>query len=427
MFKEEMRVYWKWLGINSAVGLVFVLANFPHLTRQIALRFLGDGPICDVILAPVDWVQSAVSALVHALGSSPPDALRILMACCFVGLALYGLALIAFMLRHRDPVFLACGAGGLVLGAAALHLISWIALALLSVMTFLARIMGWLANILIVVLAWIIQYWWIWAIIGALVALYIWRAHWWKIILGAIASVAALALLWLLARWIWSWLGPILDYVLRVLNMIFDRFILPLLELLWRLFTWVLLAISVFLVVVGVLCTLGHLVVDQIRAGWQAGDGRRGVLLAAFAIGTAFALVMLTTVANPLLVDALEEGWTLVRQSVDNLLRTDLAQGSLARLPLVQPYVATMPDGVRIFVFQNLTAAGAPIWDAALLAVLLVLSCVGIGRRMVRGLPHAFQGTPVTFYPREYVALFGGLIVQVFLIFLAAYSEGGDS
>jgi len=163
----------------------------------------------------------------------------------------------------------------------------------------------------------------------------------------------------------------------------------------------------------GVLSTLGHLVVDQIRAAWHAGSGRKGILLCAFGIGTAIALIFLTSVANPTLATSINTGWTASWQVLDSVVGTKMATAGLAQAHLTDGFAGLMISSVHEFAFQNLTATNAPLYDTFLLLTVLCISYIGIMRGLFSTVLDSEEFSSIVFVPYEYFAIFGGLIVQV--------------
>ena len=85
--------------------------------------------------------------------------------------------------------------------------------------------------------------------------------------------------------------------------------IIPLLLVLWWVLKWVVLLSIVAVGVFGILVTLGRLVIDQFRAAWVSSVGEKHLVFGTFAIGSAFALVILTSVAAPLVANGVNGGW----------------------------------------------------------------------------------------------------------------------
>ena len=85
-----------------------------------------------------------------------------------------------------------------------------------------------------------------------------------------------------------------------------------------------------------------------------------------------------------------------------------------------------MPQAVRDFVFLYFTTASAPLFDAFLLLVILVVSYIGMLRRSVRRMADSPEPVPVTFYPDQFIDTFLAildLVLQVILAFSPAEAE----
>lgn len=413
---------WGILFFNSAIGMLFMLVNFPMLLQHIILSFVGSDGIGSVFLDVITKAQFIVADLV---GPNPQDTFQTLIFYSFIGLWLYIIALTIFSLRHRSFAFLALGIAGLLVGIVALHLISWIALLVVVFVQILDIVIGFIANLLEIVFTFLIRYGlWIFLVILALYLLYEFRDYLAEIVVGALLAIGAAYILYRVLPAVWRWFVALIRPIIEFIVTLWTRFINPIITFLWTIISVILLIGGAIIVMLGVLATLGHLAVDQIKAAWHAGNGRKGVMLGAFGIGTALALIFLTSVANPKLANSINTGWTLSWYLLDDFVGTNLGTSGMAHAQLTDSFVKTLPAGVRSFVFQNLTAASAPLYDTFLLLVVLAISYIGILRRVFPRLADPPESVPVTFYPTEYFAIFGGLIVQVTIVFLQALVEG---
>lgn len=155
---QDNKPYMKLIALNSVVGIMFMLVNFPEFLRRMTLQHLGDGGLGRVVLLPVAATQRLMMEVIEIFSSGPPDALRVLISCSFVGLLLYFVALAIFSIRHRDLVFLALGIGGLLFGALALHLIAWLALGIVLLLQLLSTIWTYIVRILGIIVLFLIQH-----------------------------------------------------------------------------------------------------------------------------------------------------------------------------------------------------------------------------------------------------------------------------
>lgn len=408
---------WNVLLFNSFIGLIFMLINFPKLLSK-AIRFYVDD--IDIRILLLDIVGGTQEIIQGLAGNNPERTFQDLISYSFIGFWIYIALLILFSLRHGSLSLFGLGILGLFIGIASLHVISWIAL----IIVWILYLLGLIINFLVIILAFIFKYGiWI-AIIGG--AIYLIYAYWEYIVKYFIRAMIALGVGYFLYKVVYKVVSVIWEWFINLIRPILD-FIAKILGFLLIIAIIVMYIGAIVIGILGILSTLGHLVIDQIRSAWHAGNGRKGVMLGAFSIGTALALIFLTSVANPSLANRVNYGWNESWYIFNDITGLDITQSQFAQINLTRGYVQIMPASVREFVFENLDTASAPLYDTFLLLVVLVVSYMGILRNISQRLEAQTEVIPVTFYPDEYFAIFGGLILQVALIFIAALSEGNNS
>ena len=404
---------WAELCFNCAIGLVFALINFPKLLQHIIWADIGNYRLR---LSLIGSVQSVSSLVTNFSGSHPSDSYRAMMAYSFIGLFLYCILLAGFALRYRKLSYFGWGIFGIALGIMALHLISWIALILLIVTTFLVHIAAIAKYYIVAVALFLIRHVLLFLLIaGIAVILYVYQKYLLKAISAILAVICAGYILFRILPPLFQWLAAILRPIAQFVGMIF-AFVFKYGSILFKI-------ACLILGLIGIFCILGHLVVDQIKAAWYAGSGKKGILLSAFSIGTAFALIFLTSVANPSSRRSINTGWTASCQLVESKTGASALLNSVAKERPTDIFVNTMPFSVRKFVFDNLTAASTPIYDITMFILVLCVSFVGLFRRLFSKLAETPEDIPVMFYPKEYVMIFGGLITAVYLIFVQASQQ----
>src|SRR5262249_6120020 len=145
--------------ISSAVGLLVMFTNFPKFTSRVVHQLVEDSTWQTALLFPLNSVQSI---LIFFIGSAPQTLFKNLMAIDFLAFWIFLAALALFALRHRDIRLLGFGIGGLVLGYTALHLISWMAVIAVTVISVVIAIVAWIHAVLSAVVTFIIiQGWWL--------------------------------------------------------------------------------------------------------------------------------------------------------------------------------------------------------------------------------------------------------------------------
>jgi hypothetical protein len=420
--KTNAPLPWKVLALNSFIGAIFLLVNFPKFVTELITSSVASPSWQSIALFPVNYVQSH---LVTLIGPSPEITFQKLMSYNFLIFLSYLLIVTLFALRHRDWALLGFSIGGLFLGYSALHLISWLAIIIVSILSFVVGAVGWIFSIIALVIHFIItKGWWLLLILGAIAFVYIFKDELIKILFGLLITGAIGFLLYKIVPPIWRWIMQLITPIIEFLKMVWEKFIGPVLGFIFGIILLVLFVAAFLLGIFFIFTTLGRLVVDQIRAAWYSGTGRKGVALGGFAIGSALALIILTSVAAPQIANGVDIGWNHSFEIIDNIIKSEISQSFVSQIKPTSVFVATMPKSVETFVFRYLTNAPPPIVDSALFFAITIVAVLSVTIRVIPALPKIPTKVPVSFLPQEYFAIFGGLLLAVVVIFAQAFSEG---
>ena len=421
---EQSRKPWKEVSLVSAVGLLFLLMNFPKLLTSLVASAVQDPGWQSALLWPVVTTQESLSTL---QGRDPHAVLSTLMSWNF--LLLYGFlfSVLFSSMKRRDLGLLGFSAGGATLGYFALHLISWIALILIYALI----LVKWISSALVWILSFVFSWWFLWLPVVLLFVLWArlgWLRENWPKVLAACATILAIGLIaWKFFPAFWAWLVELLEPVLALIRAIRD-FLAPIFHFLGQIFQWVAFTFLGIVLVIFVLNTLGRLVVDQIRAVWTAGRGRKELGLAGFALGSAFALIILTSVGAPQVSAGVDSGWNESLRTIDGVLQGTVASKVFGGLQPTRVFLGVMPGSVEGFVMEHFDNANPPLLDSLLLLVLLSIATLSVLYWAFSAMEER-SSPPLQAYflPREYLAIFGGLLVSVLVLFGQALSEGGDA
>ncbi|HEX3530145.1 MAG TPA: hypothetical protein VH988_24050 [Thermoanaerobaculia bacterium] len=413
----------KELALVASVGLILILMNMPTFLTRAVVASAPEGAVQAAALWPIQATQESLSFLQQP---TPELVFVRLMTWNFLLLLAFLFAVVVSAVRHRDAGLLGFCAGGLVLGFSALHLISWLALLLIKLVGLILLLLNWV----FLAVQWCFSQWFI--LLPAIALVLIWLARDWisenlaslKGHLGDIASIALVIALgagfvallrWLgplVSHWLWGLLGPYLGPFFHVVGVIIK-------------FTSALLLF--LLAATFVLSLVGRLLVDQVRAAWNAGKGRKEMALAGFALGSALALVVLASVGAPRLSSGVNSGWINCLGTLDRTLGANVASSTIGWIQPTTVFVATMPASVERFVLQHFDNANPPLVDSLILLIVLAMATISVTLALFLSREESTKGYSDYFLPREYLEVFGGLLFAVVLLFVAAASEGDQS
>jgi hypothetical protein len=419
--KVGPRPQWRAFLISSGVGILVLLASFPRVASRMVHRTLGDSAWRDLFLYPIRFVQGSLHSLT---GTNPHIFFQRILAVDFLVLWFLLFVLLLFSLRHKNGRLLSFGAGGFLAGYIALHLFSWVMLVILKVMTTTFNVLVWISSLVGTIATFVfVQGWWLIAL-GILAFLFFAFRDSIIEVLLYLLSVAVLAIL------TYHFVPPLWHQLTMLIFKIFEPFIkfwmnhaLLAFSVLLTVFLWVVFILLVVLAVFGVIATLGRLLIDQIRAAWSAGKGEKHLALGTFAIGSALALIILTSVATPPVSEGVDTGWQQSLQTVDGITSTRIASGILGGLEPTSIFVATMPQPVEKFAFTYLTAVPPPIVEAIVLLLITLLTIVSLLRHMAPTVERKPAKFTKYFIPVEYLKIAFFLIAPVLILFARGYME----
>jgi len=419
---EKAPLPWKALFLSASIGFVFLLVNFPKFTTQVIVNTIKHPTWQTTALFPVVTVQDILTSLI---GPVPEMTFQKLMSINFIGFFVYLVAVSLFALRHKDVGLLGFSIGGLILGYAALHLISWMAVIIVAILTFVVNVLGWLAYIIKIVLEFIfVRGWWLILLLVLAGVIYAFKDKLLKFLAGSVVATIVGYLLYRFVPIVWRWFLKLIDPIIRFLKMVWSKYIVPVLAFVITILGWLIFVTISVLGIFLILTTLGRLVVDQFRAAWHSGKGRKELALSGFAVGSAIALIVLTSVAAPPVASGINDGWKHSFEIIDGFIGTNIGASALARIEPTNIFVATMPNSVKTFVFTYLTNAHPPIVDSALFFAIIIIAATSVALRVFPSISKVPTKTRVSFLPTEYFAIFGGLLIAVVIIFAQAVSEG---
>lgn len=414
------------LALGLLGGVAFLAFNFPAIVSNIGQR-VGVPMVRDL-------GTTARAQLFHAFGALPGQQIvsfHNLWSGFLIGVGVYLGALALLSLRHWRLDLFGLGVAALVVGAASLHVLAWAGAVLWWLLGVVAAILGWLFGVLALVLGWLFSVigaviGWLTQVIGAflgflgeligrLIALILQYSVWAVLlllllagliylavryrhvvleILQAVARTLLIAALLAGAGFLLLKLGQLLLPVLIAFFDLLGRLFAALIHLLAPLLSFlasmtgllirVLFYVFVALIVGWIVYGLGAFLLDQVKGGWNSGNGRRGVILGSLAIGTAVSLILMET----------------------NLYGA----------------VSYFPGAVANLILTNLHQS-TPIVDVLFAFLVLAISILGL----LRNVPRLLQEPGLAQFRTALVMCGVGLIVGVVFVALAAYAQSQSS
>jgi len=150
--------------------------------------------------------------------------------------------------------------------------------------------------------------------------------------------------------------------------------------------------------------------------------------LAGFALGSALALIVLMSASNASGAHSVDGGWQACLSTLDRSLGGRAFSVSLGWVAPAGLFWAVTPGAVQAFAVSYFDNVNPPLVDSLILLVILGVASLSALRGLfsvvaLRG-PGGLSGY---FLPREYLAVFGGLLVAVAFVLIQGSTEGGDS
>jgi hypothetical protein len=430
--------------LNVLVGITFFVINFPKLITNQLAPGIGSAFVRDFVVSFTLIVHEALTKFT----GSEAHAFETLMTYSFLGLQLY-VALVVIMCVTRAnlrPLFFAVL--GFIIGVYAVHLIAYLVLAFLWTVQMGIAIFVVISNAIIWFINLLFRDAWVFLVAaGIVVFLYLNRANLLQAIVGLLIVAAVGVALYYLVPPIFAFIVQILlaiaDFLQRLFAPILAFLMLllsPLIALVQWIVEWIIAPVLAFLItaalfigtfVLAILviltgfASMGNVVTDQVRSAFRVRRiGTKNHMLNGFALGSALALVLLTSAAAVGIATGVNVGWRQSFALIDGATGLNLQNSAVAAFNPVSIFVSTMPEAVYRFVFKYLTNVQPPLVDAAVLVTLLVLSCVNVTLSIV-GLSGAAEvERPITFLPLEVLAIVFWLVFSIASVFVQALTEG---
>src|SRR5258708_15556092 len=287
--------------LSVAVGVVFVLFNFSGLIRHFLNPILSQDSTSGNLLFSVLLLPKHVQSI---------EFLSTAMLVCLFGLWGYlaGLLVLAFVksnARLAIEGFLALLIGifsipllgwGLISAYWIIWLISKVVIFIYWIVSKIIDFILYIFSALFKLLVVLLHYTWPILIALVIIALVLWlrkrksdsQFSLMKALLCA-AGIAAiyfmrLPLIAFFLRFIW----PILQWCKQVLGILFVW-----LGVLFKWLFYLAVVFFAFVMLIGILGSIGYLLIDQFRTAWQWARSRKGVILNSFAIGSSLSLIFM--------------------------------------------------------------------------------------------------------------------------------------
>lgn len=410
---------------DLVVGSIFVLFNFNRFIRYAAHHWFPNSSVADFVVQISHWpdffIPTASAARISLLGN--------IIYLCFIGLWIYLGGIVLLAIVRATPRIAVNGALGLLTGASTIHVIGWLGVGLTALIGVLIAIFSFIYDVLLAVIHFLAPYLaWIFFVVGwiAIVACGLFMAgaiifYGYQLIkklglkgvLIALASGTILFFAWPLLRELYElyllpvlrWLQMVLGYLMSAIGFL----------LIWAVKIVIFLAIVVsalgaFLAFVG---SLGHLLLDQLKAAWNSGSGHRGILLGAFGVGLSLAVIIWVTSGAPEMTNAVGIAW----QS---------STPAFSQMSPVEMFNALLPAQVISLAPTLFANATAPIFDAFALLVVLGVSYAGF----LRGIRPRIADEYHTKFFSEDLLKIGGLMLLalpvIAIVILAASAPQDD-
>lgn len=421
----------RWLrqsSLYALIGLALVVTNFPKfLTRLVDANIASVG-WRTVLHAPIQAMQVVLSILV---GPHPSEFFQRAMTCSFFLLWLFFALLAILSIRRRSASMFGYGMLGTVLGYFALHLLAWAAVAIVLTVKGTIFVVRWVSAVISAILSFVFHYTWPLLLatfaFGLLYAAYVWRDELLAALsrFGRLAREYAMRLVGVaLFSGLLLTLFPVLyNWVVKPILTFLAWLFVPIIQAVLFVAKWVFGIIFVVLfvaiiaaVLLASLAFVGSLLVTQMQAGWHAARGLRYILIAGFAIGGAFALIVLVSMATPAVADGLNQAWLNV------FIFAHLTDIQTTTHFVTEVFRLFLPQSVESFAFTHLTNLQAPALDSFIFMIVMALGSLSILFRLFSTDPLVNETVPLKFVVEEYAKIMVGMFVLLILIFAAAFA-----
>lgn len=380
-----------------------MIINFPKLLERIVTSSIGNQGIGSFFIAFVYDIQSIILGIV---GSQPEGTFRALLFYGIFGLWVYLLIVVVFTLRHRDVTLITLAVLGLVIGFFSLHIVSLIVASITWILWIISVLFNFIGFVFSTIFSFLVKYrLWIFVISSFIFIVFLTYAFRDNIIRLLFSIALAAGLIYAINR-LFPSLWP------EIVN-IWTNYILRAISFLVTLVIYVFLFLIIVLGVLGTLSTFGRVIVDQFKSAWDAGGGRKNLLLCSFGIGTALAFIFLTSAATPGLSHNIDIAWASSWFLIDQFIGTHLGVSAIANVHIGDIFARLMVGDIHSLMVEHFTETSAPVHDTFMLLVVLVVSYMGIIRRIFSAPSNPEEFSSITFYPREFFQIIGDLLFQI--------------
>jgi hypothetical protein len=445
------------------VGVLFVVLNFERFVLETVVSWIGLPWLAALVTAGTKALQNWVRA------ATGPEAQALIgiMTVNFLLLKVYLALLVTTCLLRRRPLPIFYAVLAFAAGVLVVHLLAYGVIIALTAANFAVSVFAFISAAITAFITWVFRS--VGAFVAAagfLVLLYLYTRQmlWLLAVLAAGAIVVAIvayvapplfALLVQFARgvlqFVASIVGPVIAFfnalmapvlaflawllapVIALVQWLVSTIIAPVLGFLLTALLYVVVAVLIGLVGSTGLATVGNLVTDQVRSAFRVRRiGLRSHGLNGFALGSALSLVFLAAAGAPVRGDGNQTGiaalvqisWMRSVVTVDRLFGTTGYTEVAAPLQPVQAFAATMPTTVLAFARTHLAKIQAPLIDAIVLTVLLIISCAMVVTSLFAAPERETTGRPITFFPLEILAVIAMVLLGILLLFAAALAGG---
>lgn len=396
-------VKWRRLGVELTVGFVFFTYNFHGFLAYAANHWAPEW-LAAPTFSLLRFTQKAL-AFTGAESNAWSDSLANWLV---MGLWWYVAILLVTSLIFMRLGRLANGLTGLCVGLASVVLPSWTGVVLVKIGRFFFRAFHFISNVFETVFHFIN------AVTGgvlpylAAIALIIGVVY----ILSEVfqpktlalyggLAIAGAGLVWLTLPLLRCLLLPIVPFVTWIVAVL----------------SFLVTAILILILLVGILGALtfvigmlGRIAIDQFRTAWNAWKGERSIALAGFSVGSATSLLLIVTTGLPEVAGSIDAAW---HEHAWMLNTWSPAASHFQALPDVIANAAAT-------IFQH---ASAPVFDAVVLAFLLIVAALGM-MRWEEALDVKWDWQ---YLSKDAAAVGGALGVSVLILVAAALLPSQDS
>lgn len=461
MEQQDSSFQWSLLPLQFLVGIIVILFNAPGFVRYVAHNWVGNGIISDTLGSLANIPENTYLLFTPLDG----DLFSLLLRLSIYGIGFYLLGVVTLAIGKQELRLIPSAIISLVTGVCAIAIMLWAFLILFWLVRNLILLVVFLLsyiNILLIIIL---------AIVGLLIIIVLWEEFGILGIIGLFLLVAlSVGLGWLILPYlpliitILLWIGGIsvaiglLGLVIALLAVIWDEFalpgivavlilgalvwfgrsilydillwvyeriLLPLLEIILQVLYWLggvllivigfLFRLLVFLALVcmgiGIIALLGNILLDDLRAAWNAGSGLKGTVLASFGIGLAVGLLLLTSSGTPQAIDLVDQVWQATVPVADNFSPMNL-------------FVGILPSAYQAPMQSTFAATGIPIFNALVVLTVLGISYLGIIRGLGREREDKFH---VYFIGKEAATLAFAVPLAVLVVVILALAPSENA